>query len=699
MKKIPWFEIILIIAVMSMSLHAALSDAQNFSLRWFTRDDAYYYFKVAQNISEGHGSSFDGINKTNGYHPLWMLICVPIFALARFDLILPLRILLLVMSGFSVSTAILLYRLLGKIFVPAIGGIAALYWVFSFDILISIYQNGLESGIAAFFVVLFIYKLYQFEGSWRTTPFVSLKDSKETSGAYEISRKQLAMLGALAALMVFSRLDLIFFAGMAGLWIVFRGHLLRFFLPLDIISAVVSVFLAFIIRLDLPEYYEFSDIAIIMAGLGLAIKLLSAFSFGLYQRKVTSNFRSLLIRLLASTLISSALLGVIMMIIASFGKIAGFPRTIILIDFGFTLLFFGLSRLIFVSLHSSRDHEYSNDSSFTDLRGRWKKWMQDGLVYYGITFGALGIYMLWSKFTFGTFSPVSGQVKRWWGSFPARVYGGATRSPLEFFGISYQDDGLAWTPIANSLGDWVKQFTELTSQTESLYTVFATSLLIVIYLILLLNKEKSRTAITQLSLIPLVGGSILQTVYYHAGGYSAYKEWYWITQRITSVLAICLVIGLLFTIIRKIKYSQYIAWAMAIYFGFNMGQAYWAGIQNTMRYNRWSADTPLMEIATLLEQNTEPGSLIGFTGGGNVGYFIQDRTIVNMDGLINSHEYLEALQAGKADEFLQNIGLDYVLANPGILDRQPYDGQFNEYLEAADVIYGGKQLLRYRAPK
>ena len=44
MKRFPWFEIILIAIVMSMSLYAALSDAQNLSWRWFTRDDAYYYF-------------------------------------------------------------------------------------------------------------------------------------------------------------------------------------------------------------------------------------------------------------------------------------------------------------------------------------------------------------------------------------------------------------------------------------------------------------------------------------------------------------------------------------------------------------------------------------------------------------------------------------------------------------------------------
>src|SRR5678816_1847029 len=114
MKSYRWFEILLVLIVMAISLYAALSDSQNLSWRWFTRDDAYYYFKVAQNISEGHGSTFDGINPTNGYHPLWMLICIPIFALARFDLILPLRILLLIMAGISAASSILIFRLLRK---------------------------------------------------------------------------------------------------------------------------------------------------------------------------------------------------------------------------------------------------------------------------------------------------------------------------------------------------------------------------------------------------------------------------------------------------------------------------------------------------------------------------------------------------------------------------------------------------------
>jgi hypothetical protein len=41
----------------------------------FLHDDAYYYFKTAHNIVQGRGSTFDTFNQTNGYHPLWMVIC------------------------------------------------------------------------------------------------------------------------------------------------------------------------------------------------------------------------------------------------------------------------------------------------------------------------------------------------------------------------------------------------------------------------------------------------------------------------------------------------------------------------------------------------------------------------------------------------------------------------------------------------
>ena len=685
-KRFPWFETILIVVVMSISLYAALSDAQNLSWRWFTRDDAYYYFKVAQNISEGHGSTFDGVDVTNGYHPLWMLVCIPIFALARFDLILPLRILLLVMSGLSVTTGILLYRLIGKIFVPALGAVAALFWVFNHHIFATLYQNGLESGIAAFFVVLLVYKLYEFERSWRRD---------------RISKKQIIVLALVGMLTMFSRLDLVFFVGMAGLWIIFRGHLLRFFLPLDIASIVILTILAFMIRVGLVGYYESVDIALAMAVVSLGVKIPCAFLFGLYQHSNILRPVELIKRLVLFALTGSLVTGILVLAIQKFGFVQGsFSRTIIVIDLSLTLLFFGVSRFMFLGLQkvSSASPDLI-EKPWNDLRDYWKKWFTDGALYYGIVFGALVVYMVWSRFTFGTTSPVSGQIKQWWASLPGRAYGGSSRDMLSFFGLSYRTEENAWSPISGLIGGWAENmYRILRIEDVWRYLILLTLFAIIFYLFLFVNRKKGKSAVIQMSLIPLLSSAWLQVLYYNALKYAGHKEWYWVSQLIIIVLTLSLLLGMLYILIRKIPYLSILTWGFAAYVGISMGLSFWNTIRQSMPYHHWSAGAPYMDIVPLLEKYTEPGSIIGLTGGGNVGYFIHDRTIVNMDGLINSYAYFQALQTREGGQYLRNIGLDYVLANPVILDQQPYKGQFNEYLEPRNVYYGGKQLMHYRAP-
>ena len=685
MRRLPWFEIILIVVVMSMSLYAALSDAQNLSWRWFTRDDAYYYFKVAQNISEGRGSTFDGINPTNGYHPLWMLVCVPIFALARFDLILPLRVLLLVVSGLSVATGILLYRLIGKVFAPAIGALAALFWVFSFDVLAIVYQHGLETGIAAFFIVLLIYKLAEFEKSWRRN---------------EVSRKQILTLGIIAALTMFSRLDLVFFAGMVGLWVVFRGHLLRYFLPLDIASIVVSPLLAFVLRMGFPDYYQLADTALTMAGLGLIVKIPCAFLFGLYQRSRLSSSSGMIKQLILSSITSSAIIGVAMLTGIQLGLLEGsFPRITILWDMAFTLILFGISRLVFIGLRTNRPAQYqAEDKPQVYFLNHWKEWINEGLMYYGVVLGSLGIYMIWNKLSFGTFSPVSGQIKQWWASLPGRAYGGSARDILSFFGVNYWSDGNAWNPASSIIGSWAEKLYRLRIIDTWRYLILISLFAIVFYLILRINRQKGKTAITRFAMIPLLGSAWLQALYYNSSGYASFKEWYWVSQLVLIILTTSLMLGMLYKIVSRLQYAQIAAWIFAAYVGINMGASFWRNIQSSMPYNHWASDAPFMDIGPLLEEHTEPGSIIGITGGGNVGYFIRDRTITNMDGLINSYAYFQALQIGQGGAYLEKIGLDYVLANPVILDQQPYKGQFNEYMDSLNIFYGGKELMRYGAP-
>lgn len=52
-------------------------------LAWhvFVQDDCFYYLKVAQNLATGHGSTFNGLVATNGYHPLWLLLLTLVCAL------------------------------------------------------------------------------------------------------------------------------------------------------------------------------------------------------------------------------------------------------------------------------------------------------------------------------------------------------------------------------------------------------------------------------------------------------------------------------------------------------------------------------------------------------------------------------------------------------------------------------------------
>jgi len=682
MKRFPWFEVILILVVAVISLYGAFADGQNFSIRWFTRDDAYYYFKVAQNIAEGHGSTFDGMNKTNGYHPLWMLICVPIFALARFDLVLPLRILFLLMSGLSLATAIFLYRLIGRIFAPAIGALAAVYWVFSLDVLNRVYKQGLETGILAFFLLLFIAKLYEFERSWREKG---------------VSTKELIDLGALGALVIFSRLDLIFLIGMAGLWVVFRQRPMRYFLLLDMASICFSVLLAFVIKASFPEYYEFEDVVVTMIGVSLVVKLSLAYFLGLYQRGRMRNFLSLLGSLISFVILSSTIVGVLMLIIAPIRDFDSFPRIVLIYDAICTFALFGLVRLLPMGLRTSDPIPPSEETPLVQLLTHWKKWLLDAIPYYGVSFGTLAIYMLWSKFEFGTFSPVSGQIKRWWGSFPTRVYGGPAKNIRAFFSIDYTGDSNSWHPVSTVLGGWAEQLRLLQIVDTWRYVGMLVLFALLFYCLLLLNKRKSKTAIAQLSVIPLLAGSWLQIFYYHMQGYAAYKIWYWTSQLVLVTLVLSLIFGMLYKLVHKRSFVAQVAWLPAILLGVYLCYNFVGYVRHTMTHGEWAASDPYMDLATFLESHTEPGSVIGMTGGGNVGYFIKDRTIINMDGLINSYDYFQLLQRREAGKYLAEGGMNYILASMDLLDGLPYRGQYNEYMEWMDVHYGGKDLVRYHS--
>jgi hypothetical protein len=101
----------------------------------------------------------------------------------------------------------------------------------------------------------------------------------------------------------------------------------------------------------------------------------------------------------------------------------------------------------------------------------------------------------------------------------------------------------------------------------------------------------------------------------------------------------------------------------------------------------------------IIQENTEIGSVIGMTGGGVTAYFIQDRTIVNLDGLINGIDYYHQLRQGNADEYFGKINLKYVYgAESMLLDSDPYRWVFTGRLTTINT-FTGSTLYRFQLPR
>jgi len=100
-------------------------------------------------------------------------------------------------------------------------------------------------------------------------------------------------------------------------------------------------------------------------------------------------------------------------------------------------------------------------------------------------------------------------------------------------------------------------------------------------------------------------------------------------------------------------------------------------------------------VPRLVESMTPPGAVIGTPGGGTLSYFVNDRRIMNLDGLMNSKEYFDALKAGNTAAILKRMNMRYVFANQyAILSSPPYNQIFADCLEPLNQVFG-KMLFVY----
>jgi len=108
-----------------------------------TFDDAWYYAEIGKNLARGHGSTFDTINETNGYHPLWQAVCA-LIRVPGLDGTAAMRAQLSVQLGCWVAAVLLVVRTIKRPS-PVLAVVVAL--VAANPFVLRTVGSGLESGL------------------------------------------------------------------------------------------------------------------------------------------------------------------------------------------------------------------------------------------------------------------------------------------------------------------------------------------------------------------------------------------------------------------------------------------------------------------------------------------------------------------------------------------------------------------------
>src|SRR3989344_6460173 len=167
-------------------------------------DDAFFSFQIARNILEGLGSSLDGIHMSNGYHPLWTLVLVPLYKI--FPGPFPNETALQAGMILQVFLMTLISFLVARIFAR----FTASPWIRAFGMMVLLGNpfflygtiNGLETPLALLFFSLFFLLALRIE------------EGRSIGGYW--------FIGLVGGLMFLARLDMAFYLVAFAFWILFR---------------------------------------------------------------------------------------------------------------------------------------------------------------------------------------------------------------------------------------------------------------------------------------------------------------------------------------------------------------------------------------------------------------------------------------------------------------------------------------------
>ena len=643
-------------------------------MNWFLTDDAFYYFKTAQNIAEGNGITFDGINPTNGFHPLWMILCVPIFALARIDLFLPLRIVAAVQILLNASSGLFLYEIVSEKISKSFAWIAAIFWMFFPPIHGITTKLGLETGLNAFMMIIFFYLI-----------------SKITWNDDEKSIKEhLFWVGLCGVGVLFSRLDNIFVLLMVGIWLVFREKSIGRISQIDFLLILISAVASFFMRLSSYEnIFEYLPFLYLLISCSLIIKPTILYFFHVYEIDKKKNGLLILKNIFLAITISSALIFVLLFIFHDILRLlVGFPRSAIFIDWFISLILIGSHHFFWYKKNLQNGIQREDIS----IKTNWRTWLGRAYCYFSPIVVLLIAYLVFNLQYAGSAMPVSGQIKRWWGTLPNSVYGQPEKT---FSGVisgmidPNRTEGPFWMltePVVNA-ANFLKKTIGFPQVGNPFINYFFSALVIAIFLLLLKiwiirDRKKFQKTIDSLALLPLFVGTFFHAMMYKSTGYLHVREWYWIGEMILIVLFFSILFTNLIEIFEKKLFNKKIISILTIV----VCAILWGKFSISI-FQQFPLDGDVPHEYSVegevqfFNSQTVPGDVIGMTGGGLSAYFVPDRTIINLDGLINSADYFSKLKDGKATDFLIENNVKYIYGSELVLlDSDPYRWVFTDTL-------------------
>jgi len=189
---------------LAIRLVVALADYRSLIALDIYQDDAFYYFKTAQNIVGGRGVTFDGVTATNGFHPLYLALLLPIMAASGGDLIAPIHASAILLTAVALATGLLIFRLTLRLAGPVTALVAVAIWAVSpYFTILGI--NGLETGLATLFAVAVVGAYVEWVARESQLP----------------SCRRAAALGVVFGFAALARIDLLLLVAAVGLeWLV-----------------------------------------------------------------------------------------------------------------------------------------------------------------------------------------------------------------------------------------------------------------------------------------------------------------------------------------------------------------------------------------------------------------------------------------------------------------------------------------------